>query len=72
MCNCDIVDYAEQNDSPKDQHAIVHGHRSSGRCWWPKTEEDDDDHENACYDIYGDAKESWDSERPPLQSCVCD
>ena len=56
MCNCDIVDYAKQDDSPKDENAVVHRRRSSWSYWRPKTEKDDDDHENTGYDIYGDAQ----------------
>lgn len=44
VCNCEIVRDAEQNGSTEDQHAIVHGHRSSWCYRWPETEEDDQDH----------------------------
>ena len=55
MCNCDIVGQAEQDDSSEDENAVVHGLRSSRSHWRPKTEKDDDDHENTGYDIDGDA-----------------
>ena len=56
VCNSDIVGYAQQDDSPKDENAIIHGLRSSWGYWGPKTEKDDDDHENTGYDIYADAQ----------------
>ena len=56
VCNCDIVGYAKQDDSPKDENAVVHGLRSSRSYWWPKTEKDDNDHENTGHEIYGDAQ----------------
>lgn len=68
VCNGNIVAYAEQNDSAKDQNAIIHGHCSSWRCWGPETEEDDDDHVHAGYDIYHNAQKPRESERPPVQS----
>lgn len=64
--DCAIVSYAEQDDSTKDQDAIIHRGRSSWRCGRPETKEDDYDHKCAGYHVNGDTPVSWDSERTPL------
>lgn len=68
MCDCEIVSYAKKDDSTEDQDTIIHGHRSSWRCRWPETEEDNDDHICAGSHVNRDAPNPWDSERTPVQT----
>lgn len=66
MGDCEIVSYAKKDDGTEDQDTIVHCHRRSWRCRWPKTEEDNDDHERAGYNVDRDAPVPWDFERAPV------
>ena len=68
VCDDEIVGYTKQDDSPKDQDAIIHGYRSCWRCSWLKVEEDGNDHEHASNDVYCNAQGRLDPERAPMQT----
>lgn len=68
VCDHEIVGYTKQDDSPKDQDAIIHEYRSCWRRRWPKAEEDDNDHEHAGNDVYCNAQRRLDPKRAPVQT----
>lgn len=66
MRDREIVSYAKQDDSTKDQDTIIHCHPRRWRCRWPETEEDDNSHESTSYNVVRGAPVTRDFERTPV------